>query len=255
MTLENGIVYYEKIGEGTPILFIHPPGLGRRVFDYQRVLSSKYQIILPDFSGHGWSKSFLNDSIFNQYIKEINAILRVNNLEKVIICGYSAGGMIAQEYALRYPLNTEALILSGGYPKVDTVGLRMMYNIGVRVLKASPDLLAKILAKSHARDQGYREILYEAMKLTNVNHWIRFYEETYQYDCSEKLMQLQMPVLSVYGKNAYWIHKHKIFYKQCKQSKLAFIKNEFHQIPTKKWQAFNHILENFIKSEVKNRKF
>ncbi|MDL4839696.1 alpha/beta fold hydrolase [Aquibacillus rhizosphaerae] len=246
ITFDNGIVYYEQLGNGIPIIFIHPPGMGRRVFDYQKKLAEHYRIILPDLSGHGQSRSFMNGPIIRQYVKELNLILEEESIDQAIILGYSAGGMIAQEFSLSYPLKTKAIVLSGGYPRVATPGLTMLYKMGMNLLKSSPTTLINLLAFSHARDPEYRKILAEHMKYSDVNHWYKYYEETYHYNCVKKLNLIIEPLLVVYGQNSFWVNKHNSFYDRCGNSEIAMIKNGFHQVPTKKWLALNHVVENFI---------
>ncbi|UTW70635.1 alpha/beta hydrolase [Anaerobacillus sp. HL2] len=46
-------IYYETYGEGTPILFIHPPRCGHVTFKRQRPLAEEYQIITVDLRGNG----------------------------------------------------------------------------------------------------------------------------------------------------------------------------------------------------------
>ncbi|WP_186577730.1 alpha/beta fold hydrolase [Aquibacillus kalidii] len=246
--LENGKVYYDKLGSGTPIIFIHPPGLGKAVFRHQWELAEDYCVIFPDFSGHGASTSILNGPIIDQYVQEIKAIIEAEGFREVILCGYSAGGMIAQEFAISYPSKIKALILSGGYPKVDTPGLYFMYVAGMYLLKKSPDYLARILAKSHARGKEFRKDLYNHISKTNVNHWYQFYQETLHYDCSDRLQVLLSPVLCIYGEKAIWINKHKTYYSYCPTNNIAIIKNGLHQVPSKNSHAFNQIIGNFLQS-------
>ena len=51
----NQYLYYEEYGQGIPIIFIHPPGMGNKVFHYQYDLSKHMRVIFPDLSGHGRS--------------------------------------------------------------------------------------------------------------------------------------------------------------------------------------------------------
>ncbi|MDC3415304.1 alpha/beta fold hydrolase [Aquibacillus salsiterrae] len=245
--INGGKVFYELLGNGTPILFIHPPGMGRKVFDYQKRLSDRFQIILPDFSGHGDSSPFTGDAgIINQYVDEINMILNKEQIYKAIICGYSAGGMVAQHFALTYPDRTKAVILSGGYPEVLTRTLQLEYILGMNVLKSSNEALAKVLAISHAKSKVYRENLYQHILKSNIRNWLQFYQETYHYSCLNALKDIKVPLLNVYGQYSPWINAHKKYYDVCPQADIAIVKNTSHQVPTKKWQAFNHVVRNFI---------
>ncbi|WP_171038088.1 alpha/beta fold hydrolase [Aquibacillus sediminis] len=243
-------VFYEKLGQGIPIIFIHPPGMGRRVFDYQKHLSDQFQLLLPDLSGHGDSTSPETDDLISQYVKEIRMILDHENLDKAIICGYSAGGMIAQQVAFSHPERLKALILSGGYPKVNSIILASQYHIGMRLFQMSPDTLAKILAFSHTNNRSYQHILYHHMKKSNVQKWYQFYDETLHYNCTTELGSIHVPSLIIYGNNAFWMKKHRGYYQHLPYAKIAYIKETFHQVPTKQWQAFNHVIRHFCKMNV-----
>ena len=53
---ENTCMVYNISGKGIPILFIHPPAMGRIVFRYQEELNRYFTIITPDLSGNGDTK-------------------------------------------------------------------------------------------------------------------------------------------------------------------------------------------------------
>ncbi|MBM7569900.1 alpha/beta fold hydrolase [Aquibacillus albus] len=249
----DGITYYEIYGEGLPIIFIHPPGMGKITFEYQKRLANRFKIILPDLSGHGDSTPSRNHtSIIKQFVDELSMIIDNEQLDEAIICGYSAGGMIAQEFAFTYPNKTKAILLSGGYPKVATNGLKVEYKLGMSLLKASPESLANVLAFSHAKRTVYRKALFEHICKSDVSNWLEFYEETLYYDCVQKLQSVKSPLLTVYGQQAFWINKHKKYYHSCPDAEIAIVRNSLHQVPTKKWQAFNHVINNFIQSKFVN---
>ncbi|WP_170287581.1 alpha/beta fold hydrolase [Aquibacillus halophilus] len=247
---ENGTVYYDLYGKGIPIIFIHPPGMGRRVFDRQQKLADKYLIVTPDLSGHGISSSSIQYSIIENYVEELKQIIDNEKFEEVIICGYSAGGAVAQEFAKAYPKITKALILSGGYPKVATIGLNLEYKLGMKLFKKSQKTLARVLANSHTKDKGYREILYSHMLKSDFAHWYKFYDQTYHYNGVTDLDSLTMPLLLIYGANAFWINHHRVYYERCPNHHVVYINNAFHQLPTKHWQPFNQIISEFIDSKL-----
>ncbi len=248
--IDNGTIYYEQEGEGIPIIFIHPPGMGRRVFDNQKRLRQYFQIITPDLSGHGASTSRLAEDIVSMYVEEIRKILKHEAIGKAVIFGYSAGGVIAQSFSIKYPEMTSALILSGGYPIVKSIGLHLEYNLGMRLFELNSEALARILAISHSNDQAYREILFDHMRQSNHHYWYQFYLQTLHFNCVEKLPMIKVPILLLYGGNAHWIHFHKRYYKVCPDVKIAMIGNAFHQLPTKEWRVVNHLVKKFIEERI-----
>ena len=64
-------MFYEEYGEGIPIIFIHPPGMGRKVFVYQQHLANHMRVILPDLSGHGESDTVEESVSISFYANEI----------------------------------------------------------------------------------------------------------------------------------------------------------------------------------------
>lgn len=244
-------IYYDVTGEGLPILFIHPPGMGRRVFDYQKQLSKKFKVIMPDLSGHGKSTSILNKPIIELYVDEIKTILETENLGQAVICGYSAGGSIAQAFALTYPSNTRALILSSGYPKIDSKILALEYKLGMNILKVKPNTLSRIISFSHTNNREFRDELLTHMNKSKVSYWHQFYLESYHFNCVENLRSFNKNLLLIYGSNEFWSKKHIPYYKKCPKYKIAEITGAFHQLPTKKWHTFNHIITDFMETTLK----
>src|SRR5438045_3857631 len=117
---DNQSLFYEEYGEGNPIIFIHPPGMGRKVFDYQQDLSDHMRVIMPDLSGHGESDTVEQRVSIPFYAHEIVHLMDVLHIDKAMICGYSAGCLIAQHISLIFPERVILMILAGAYPEVDT---------------------------------------------------------------------------------------------------------------------------------------
>lgn len=246
VSFDNTIVYYEKYGEGIPIIFIHPPGLGGVVFEHQLPLANYYQLIIPDLSGHGYSVGPLADDPIKQYAKELKTIIIHENLSKVVLCAYSAGGTIAQYFVREYPELVEALIISGAYPKVSTWSLDTVYRLGMATLKLSPKFLAKRLAASNSTNRSDKKQLLQYMKKSSVNHWYAYYLTTYYYDVRKFIDNISCPSLFIYGNETDFTHDHQAYYYEQEHIQIAFVEKAAHQIPTKKYIAFNHLVKQFI---------
>lgn len=109
----NGIkLCYEIKGEGEPVLLVH--GFGDRKehwrgqFDY---LSQYYKTIRLDNRGAG--KSDRPDMVYTMdvYIEDIKGLLDYLDIEKTNIIGHSLGGMIVQNFAIKYPNRLNKIIL------------------------------------------------------------------------------------------------------------------------------------------------
>lgn len=104
-------------GEGTPLLLIHGFPFDHQMWAPQiEALAEVCQVIAPDLRGYGGSTSADRDATdgvdMATYADDLVAILaglQIN--EPVILCGFSMGGYILWQLALRYPERVKALIL------------------------------------------------------------------------------------------------------------------------------------------------
>jgi pimeloyl-ACP methyl ester carboxylesterase len=247
---EGGRIYYSDMGSGIPIVFIHPPGMGSMVFQYQQPLSDWFRVILPDLSGHGESPATRTKATISGFAGEVSALLDYLNIDRAAILGYSAGGLIAQEFALRHPERTAALLLAGGYPEVQSAAFKYEHLAGMYMVKHHPQLLIRLLAVSHTSDHAYRARLMKHMELADKRVWFQFYGESLEYNCTNQLKKLDAPLLLMYGSRDF-SNQHIRSYKKHTVFQSAIIKKVAHQLPTKKWHAFNQIIAGFLMSEAK----
>ncbi len=175
---DNKKITYDDLGEGIPILFIHPPGMGRHVFYYQRKLSDKMRVIIPDLTGHGdSSEANVNDLSIMYYSKEILALLDELKIKSAVLCGYSAGGGIAQIISSHYQERVSGLILIGGFPAVLNASLKVEHKLGMYMVKHHRNLLTNILANSHTKNKDLKELLISHMNKAQLGAWYKFYQE------------------------------------------------------------------------------
>src|SRR6478735_4306062 len=160
----NQYLYYEEYGQGIPIIFIHPPGMGNKVFYYQYDLSKHMRVIFPDLSGHGQSPKAAQTVSIPFYANEILRFMDALHLNKAIICGYSAGCLIAQELAIYHSDRIELLIFSGAYPIVRDMPGQLLHKIGLYMVREHLNILITSIARSHTRDKTLRRNLVNYMK-------------------------------------------------------------------------------------------
>ncbi|MBN3910930.1 MAG: alpha/beta hydrolase [Nostoc sp. NMS1] len=98
-------------GQGFPILGLHGhPGTGRSLSVFTNHLSKRYQTIAPDLRGYGKSRWNGNFEM-NDHLTDLEALLDRLNIEKCLLLGWSLGGILAMELALRLPERITGLIL------------------------------------------------------------------------------------------------------------------------------------------------
>jgi pimeloyl-ACP methyl ester carboxylesterase len=93
--------YYQirKVDGTTPILFIHGVGLDHSMWSPQTDFFKNQTTIVYDLIGHGYSTCTQHEVNFEDFSKQIESLLQILRIQKVIIIGFSLGGLIAAHFS------------------------------------------------------------------------------------------------------------------------------------------------------------
>ena len=109
LVFNKGQIYYETIGSGEPIVFVHGFTLDHAMWQPQAEFFSKnYQVITYDARGFG--KSSLPEGPYD-HAADLSALLKHLGVGHVHLVGLSMGGRIAINFALNYPEKVKTLTL------------------------------------------------------------------------------------------------------------------------------------------------
>jgi len=106
-------MYYEIHGEGEPLVLIN--GLGLDISSWMPQvpsLSQKFRVVLFDNRGVGRTDAPRPIYAISEMADDTEALLNALDIDKAHIMGLSMGGLIAQEFALKYPRRLKSLILA-----------------------------------------------------------------------------------------------------------------------------------------------
>ena len=111
MQVDDGKLYYEVTGEGSPLVLIHAGFLDSRMWDEQfKLFSKEFKVIRYDVRGFGKSDrprdKFTNSNDLYSLLKHLNA-------PKATLIGVSNGGAIALDFAVEHSEMLDRLILVG----------------------------------------------------------------------------------------------------------------------------------------------
>jgi pimeloyl-ACP methyl ester carboxylesterase len=249
-------LYYHVKGDGLPVVFLHPFVMGHNVFKYQEALSNRYKTIFFDMAGHGRSSKGNKSISIAGLADDLKKLLDEVGIQKAVLCGYSQGGLVAQEFALRYPERSRALILSGGFSKIDSLIPEFIIKFVMLMVKfGQVSLAAKWQAKFHQCDPEDEKEIYELALRSDAQASYEYCKAGLHYDSSCQLHKLDLPILLIYGSLEKPMHRYRIpFQKKAPQTQVVYIKKGTHQLPSRSSQDFNAIVDTFLKSLNDNKK-
>src|SRR5439155_5216634 len=113
----NGLeMYYEIHGSGRPLVLVHG-NLSTMSTSFGKALpklASTRRMIAVEQQGHGHTADIDRPFSIGQWAQDTTALLRHLGIEQADFFGYSSGGAVALEIALRSPALVRKLILAGG---------------------------------------------------------------------------------------------------------------------------------------------
>lgn len=126
---DGSVIYYEKIGTGSPLFLLHGNGGSSAYFTNQVPELSKYfQLYLMDSRGHGKSTNTQKETSFQLMAEDLLTVIQNEGLTNVDILGFSDGANLAMVFAHLHPSYVHRLILNAGNTKVK--GVRLLSRIG-----------------------------------------------------------------------------------------------------------------------------
>lgn len=135
----NGIeLYYEKTGQGRPLIMVHGNGEDHTIFDEAvGVLKENYTCYTVDSRGHGQS-SPCKELHYKEMAQDMIAFMTELDLEDVAFYGFSDGGIVALLVAMNCSRVTN-LVVSGA--NITTKGTKLWFRLwlkGMSIRKKDP---------------------------------------------------------------------------------------------------------------------
>jgi pimeloyl-ACP methyl ester carboxylesterase len=135
-------LYYEEVGSGIPIVFVHEFAGDLRSYEMQmRYFGRRYRCIAFNARGYPPSDVPENGALYSQQRArdDIRAVLDALEIDKAHIVGLSMGGFAALHFGFTYPDRARSLVIAGcGYG-------------------AAPDKRAQFTAEAEATANDFEE--------------------------------------------------------------------------------------------------
>src|SRR5713226_10712938 len=109
----NGInLYYETHGSGRPLILLHGGlGSGEMFGPVLPMLAGRHQVIAVDLQGHGRTADIDRPIDVRLMAGDIAALIEHLGLDKPDVMGFSLGGGVALQTAVKYPDKVRRLVV------------------------------------------------------------------------------------------------------------------------------------------------
>ena len=221
VNLDGVNVHYVEAGVGPALVLVHGLGASHVTWheNIQPLADAGFRVFAPDLPGHGDSdkpESINYDPLAGADL--IDSFLTAAGVERAALVGNSAGGLVAALYALEHPKRVERLILvaAGGLGRDMTWFLRLV----------SLPVLGEIIYQPWLQSVGQlnRKMLFhrtppiadevfseldrvrslpgsQRALLRSIRSSINYAGLREQRFILDRLTQLEMPVLTIWGEN------------------------------------------------------
>ena len=203
-------LYWESAGTGDPVLLVHGLGLsGGAWWRTVDALAPSMRVITFDHRGIGQSASLTYAYTTEAMADDAVSILDALGIDRLHVYGFSLGGMVAQQIALRHPERVQSLVLgathSGGRrttlpdPEVmeffqrrarmapeEAAWASVPFNYGPRTQAEQADRIAEDIERR--LQNPFKERAYQAQLLAASLH-----------NCYGRLERITAPTFVVHG--------------------------------------------------------
>ena len=128
----NGLhLYYEVHGEGRPMILLHGGlGSGEMFGPILPALAERHQVIAVDLQGHGRTADIDRPIDIRLMADDIAALIDHLGLDKPDLVGYSLGGGVALQTAVKYPAKVRRLVAAAANIRRDAIYPEMLAQQG-----------------------------------------------------------------------------------------------------------------------------
>lgn len=207
---DQGILHYESIGRGQPIILLHGWINSWDVWrDSMIALSSQWQfrVYALDFWGFGDSAMGTADPAdafkISSYVEMVYQFMETLGILQAPIAGHSMGGTVALQFALTYPDRIKKVAVVGSpvlgsslNPFLKLAGYGWIAGLVWRY----PFMLSTIMRILLAGDsKKVRQMIFRDVQRTSIESFFRSIGDLRDTDLRSQLHELCLPTLGIFG--------------------------------------------------------
>ncbi|MBK8984853.1 MAG: alpha/beta hydrolase [Chloroflexi bacterium] len=207
---EQGLLHYESIGRGQPIILLHGWINSWDVWRDSMIAlaqTKKYRVYALDFWGFGDSakgeRTASSTFRVSSYVDMVNQFMDTLGIQQAPVFGHSMGGTVALQMALEHPDRVDKVAVVGSPVIGNSLNpfLRLAgYGVIAKLIWRYPIVLHSFMRILLANDsKEVRQMISRDVQRTTIESFFRSIGDLRDTDLRSALPTLSLPALGIYG--------------------------------------------------------
>lgn len=200
-------IAYEVTGKGPPLVLAHGLGLNREMWRPQiDHFAPAHRVIAFDARGAGESGRVARGrGVLAQQAADLDALLTHLDEPRVVLCGVSYGGVLAQEFAVTYPHRLAGLVVVDSFPDLGLAnplsrfGLQLSTTLAAFTLLLPPAVMLPAVRRTYRRWPLARDVVTTGYGRMRRVETARVRWAINKADYRPRLATVQCPALGIVG--------------------------------------------------------
>jgi len=199
----NGIkMYYEIHGTGYPLVLIHGGGstINTTFGKILPLLARLHRVIAVELQAHGHTGDRDAPESFEQDANDVAELLRLLNIDKADIFGFSNGGQTAMQLAIAHPQKVHRLIIASAFYKRDGAPAGLWEGLNKAAFSDMPQVFKDEFAKINNDPAALLNMFNkDVQRMQNFKDW-----------ADDDIRSITAPTLLVAGDNDVVLAEHAV---------------------------------------------
>jgi pimeloyl-ACP methyl ester carboxylesterase len=188
----NGLkMYYEVYGNGKPIVLVHGSYMSIPLNWAQIIplLAKDRKVIVAEMQGHGRTRDISREFSYEGMADDVSGLLKHLKLDSADILGYSMGGGVAFQVAVRHPEQVRRLVVLSGTYKHDG----WWPDVEAAYATFTPDMFKGTVIQKHYDSLGNDPARFPEFVKKVISIDLK------PYDWSKDVKKIQAPIFMAIG--------------------------------------------------------
>ena len=255
LSVNGTTIGYEDRGDGPPVVLVHGLGLSRQMWRGQiERFSASHRVIAVDTRGAGESGQLgRGTEVLATQAKDVACLLDRLDVARVVLCGVSYGGVLAQEFATTFPERLAGLVVVDSFPDsrlanpLQRAGLRVSAALAGPMLLLPPALMLPAVRRAYTQWPHAGAVIAEGYARMRRLETARVRRAINRADYVPRLAELTVPTLGVVGDDSPVLLElmHR-FVDAVPGASLEIVADSFDPTPLCQPERFDEVLAAFL---------